>query len=89
MDGLIGLRAISLCGLAGAEESEEGVGRLLLHDLADSEFSVAKAEAALQWVMWVLLTVAGKVDNGSASKQAQHLMYRSCDAVFLSRGLAR
>jgi hypothetical protein len=63
MYGLIRLRLVAFCSLAGAKESEEGVFQVELHKARNSQASIAEAETAFEWLSGMLNAVACDVDD--------------------------
>jgi hypothetical protein len=81
VDGLVGLLAVTLSGLARAEEREMGVLEVELHEVGHSElFVLAQVESALERLGGVLSAVTSDVDDTGRLERTVRLLVHGSGA---------
>lgn len=64
MDRLVWLCLVTLRRLTGTQKREEGLVEAECHELCHRKHRVLHNESAIQWVVSILMSMAGKMQNG-------------------------
>ena len=78
MDRLIRLSFVPLCCLAGAQERKERLREVKRHELRHCQHGVMHHKPAVQWIVWILMSVAGEMQNGRLGELIKDSIGRRC-----------